>query len=225
MARKINLRKASSLSSIWLIAISLARLAAAQNIQFTGAVQVVNGVPNVAGSPPGGPPLPQQSTGNAVQAQCPADNPVSCTNIQQPSFCCPSDQVCSYRNSVVACCPQGQTCTGSPQGGGGAGGAQHGSFPPTSYSQPTQAPQYPGAGYAAPTTTQGYAETLLYGQESYCSTLYAKGPNLPATQAAPCGTILILPAEGVIEQALGWMRLLLVVFGLQAIGGLLLARR
>lgn len=87
MARKSSMRKTTSLSSIWLLALGLARLAAAQNFQFTGAVQVVNGVPNVAGAPPGGaPPVPQQSTSNAVPAQCPADNPISCTNIQQPDL-------------------------------------------------------------------------------------------------------------------------------------------
>lgn len=76
------MHKSISISSIWLIALNLARLASAQNIQFTGAVQVVNGVPNVAG----GFPNPQQSATNAVPAQCPADNPVSCTNIGQANL-------------------------------------------------------------------------------------------------------------------------------------------
>lgn len=80
------MQKTASLSTIWLLALGLARLAAAQNFQFTGAVQVVNGVPNFAGGPPGGPPSPQQSPTDAVPAECPADNPVSCTNILQPSL-------------------------------------------------------------------------------------------------------------------------------------------
>lgn len=141
--------------------------------------------------------------------------------------CCPSDQVCSWRSGVVACCPEGQTCTGSPASMSSAYAPTQAAEGQSSYMMPTQAPEgYAAGGYGAPTTTQGYAaNTLLYGQESYCSTLYAVGPNLPATQAAPCGTILILPAEGVIRQALSWMRLLLVVVVLQVVGGLFLTWR
>ena len=56
-------------------------LEARQNYQFTGALAIYgdgSSVSNTQGSWEGG----KGST--AVQAQCPADHPVSCTNIQQP---------------------------------------------------------------------------------------------------------------------------------------------
>lgn len=51
-----------------------------QNYQFTGALAIYgsNGAVQSSGS------SSNENPSGAVQAQCPADHPVSCTNIQQP---------------------------------------------------------------------------------------------------------------------------------------------
>jgi hypothetical protein len=67
----------------WLGAANLIASTSAQDYNFVGALQIVNGVPSGAGYTQGS--YNSGSGTNAVQAQCPADHPVSCTNIQQPN--------------------------------------------------------------------------------------------------------------------------------------------
>lgn len=51
-----------------------------QNYQFTGALAIYESGGAVQSSGSGG----TENPSGAVQAQCPADHPVSCTNIQEP---------------------------------------------------------------------------------------------------------------------------------------------
>lgn len=71
--------------------------------------------------------------------------------------------------------------------------------------------------YTSPQTNVGYG--------GYCSTLIAVGPGLPTTEAGSCGTILITEADAVQAAVLGWARLIAMVVGLHAVGGVLFLRR
>lgn len=65
------------------------------------------------------------------------------------------------------------------------------------------------------TTTEKQTEYVTGQPKSICSTLYAKGDNLPTTAAAPCGLVLVLnkaPGRGV--DGVG------VAAGLAAVNGL-----
>ncbi|GIZ44845.1 hypothetical protein CKM354_000803100 [Cercospora kikuchii] len=204
-------------SRMWsaiIFALTASTLVLAQNVEnFTGSLQIVNGQGTYSGTSGGG------NSGNAagspaVQAQCPANYPVSCTNIQQPYYCCPADNYCSWANSQVACCPNGKTCSGYAQ-------------PTTTIyqqQQPTTVVVAPAAVttyYQQPQTTvenQGYA-----GQ--YCKTLVAVGPGLPTTEAGDCGTILIVEADAIRAAVVNWMKAIGMVVGLQLLGGIVLMNR
>ncbi|KAL1297191.1 hypothetical protein AAFC00_004762 [Neodothiora populina] len=157
----------------------------------------------------------------AVQAGCPAANPVSCSSIGMANNCCPSGNYCAYTSDqqAVGCCPNGQTCSGSidnwDAGGGGWQQTTTTVWPQTSTWAPTTTYWQPSTHYvttAIPTTTvygglvvtngvstvssqylqQQTTTQNVYG--AYCSTLYANGGNLPTTRAGDCGTILVLSA-------------------------------
>lgn len=149
--------------------------------------------------------------------------------------CCPSNNVCAWSNSQVACCPSGQTCADS--------GYQSTTYyqPTTTYYTPTttyytnEATTVGGggvvvpAGYTEGQTTTAYQATTTaaadYGNGAYCSTLVEVGPNLPTTAAGNCGTILIVEPSEAARIALAWLKLGAMIVGLQALGGLVLARR
>ena len=201
---------------------------------FSGAVQISSSSSSGTYSP-------------AVAAQCPADHPTSCTNLNEADYCCPSGNTCAWSNSQVACCPSGQTCSGSV---GGVGGYQASSYYQTTYVAPTT--QYVQAstvyqtnavvttvvtggggvvvpaGYTQVTTVQ--TVQTVQSQASivngvYCSTLIANGPNLPTTVAGNCGTVLVVaPSEG-YRIGVGWVKLGIVLTGLQLMGAGLFVRR
>lgn len=58
-----------------------------------------------------------------------------------------------------------------------------------------------GPAYTVTTTTTATQTQYVVGQQpTICSTLYAKGDNLPTTAAAQCGIVLVLnaaPGRGV----------------------------
>ncbi|SMR58859.1 unnamed protein product [Zymoseptoria tritici ST99CH_1E4] len=200
-------------SLAWLAITTLITSVSAQDYNFVGALQIVNGVPNGAGTWQGS----SGSGTNAVQAQCPADHPVSCTNLNQPNYCCPSNNVCSYANGVVACCPQGQTCTGYAQP------SQWQPPPATTYYQPpTPTTVYAGAagGYIAPAAKP---TTVYNNPPQFCRTIYAHGPGLPTTQPGDCGTILIVEG-GSGRVGIDW-RTIMIATGMPMLGAMVLAWR
>lgn len=79
-SHNVRLRIATTI----LLALSAAPVVA-QNVEnFTGSLQIVNGQGTYSGTS-GGSGSNNGGTGsNAVQAQCPANFPISCTAIQQP---------------------------------------------------------------------------------------------------------------------------------------------
>ncbi|KAF2860091.1 hypothetical protein K470DRAFT_217771 [Piedraia hortae CBS 480.64] len=201
-----------------LAAVLVAPIQAQQTYYFSGAVTVGGG--GGTGSP-------------AVQAQCPADHPISCTNIQQPDSCCPSGNYCAWANSQVGCCPEGQTCNGWANAGGGAAAAVGGwapsttwVAPSTTYIQPSPTtPMYGSvvvvpAGYTTPLTVTTVVTSQQNGgeqQQGYCLTITARGPNLPAVARGNCGNVLIVAADA---QRVGVALMLMLVS--IAVGGLLM---
>ncbi|EME84359.1 uncharacterized protein MYCFIDRAFT_210858 [Pseudocercospora fijiensis CIRAD86] len=209
-----------SILLVWSILSSLAATTTAQEINnFTGSLQIVNGNGVYSGTSGGG-GSDGTATG-AVQAQCPANFPVSCTNIQQPSYCCPSGNYCQWANSVVACCPNGKTCSGSVQA------------PTTTYYQEASTIyQHPGttvyvAGGGGIVTTQSpvTVQTVGYAGGGYCSTLVAVGPGLPTTGSGSCGTILIVEADAIRRSVLKAGKMFAMLLALHLMGGLILMRR
>lgn len=55
-----------------------------------------------------------------------------------------------------------------------------------------------------------------------CATIVREGPGLPRTAAADCGTMLIVAPAEAARMALGWIRLAVMVVGLQVLGGVIL---
>ncbi|TKA65550.1 hypothetical protein B0A55_08700 [Friedmanniomyces simplex] len=206
-----------------LILLCMLGVANAQTYYFSGAVQVNGATCSTCG--PG--------TG-AVQAQCPAANPNRCDSIGASDYCCPAGNSCSWSNSQVACCPSGCTCSGWQAVGGYNGPVQSTS---TYYQQPTTTyytqPQATQAGGGVVVVTE--QATSAYNQQqtttqivyggNYCSTLTAKGPQVPTTAAGQCGTILVVPPSEAARQALGWVKLGATVVGFQALGALAFAGR
>jgi hypothetical protein len=159
------------------------------------------------------------------------------SNQTDTSRCCPSSNVCAWSNSAVVCCPSGQSCN-SYSGGGGAGGYQQTT---SVWQQPTTTWQQATSTYYPPATTtwqasgvvvpagattvytQPYTTQQYYG--GYCSTQTMVGLSGPTTGTGQCGTILIVPPNEAIRKSLGWMKLGIMVMGLQALGALVFAGR
>lgn len=135
---------------------------------FSGAIYIVG---------PGG---QQVSTTDANV--CPNYASVSCSNINQPSWCCPSSYTCASpanSNGLIGCCPAGSSCGGSVN--------------VASITTITvQAAQQTNVVYVQPqpTTVAVYDVGPVGG--AYCSTLTLVGPGLPTTRQGDCGTILIV---------------------------------
>ena len=131
-----------------------------------------------------------------------------------PHSCCPSGSVCQYAaNNQVGCCASSSgKCAGSLSGGN--------AYQSTSqYVAPAAhtTTAYNGGGavvVGAPTTT-------VIQQGGFCTTLIAKGDNLPTTAQARCGTALV------IEAGAGRSRgeVVGVVVGLQVLGAWFVLRR
>jgi hypothetical protein len=149
--------------------------------------------------------------------------------------CCPSGNVCSWSNAQVACCPSGCTCSGWE--------AVNGYSATSYYQQPTSTYYQPQSTYYQPTSTviigggvvtQQAGPTTVYTQQQpttqqyygqYCSTLTQNGPHLPTTAAGECGTILIVAPSEAARYAMGWIRLGVVLVGMQAFGAMAFAWR
>ncbi|KAF2674671.1 hypothetical protein BT63DRAFT_449661 [Microthyrium microscopicum] len=161
---------------------------------FSGAIYIVG---------------PQGSTlTNAAAAQCPANAPQNCGNINVWNWCCPSGNSCQMMsNGVVGCCAQGSTC------GGTVNAAQIQTVTVTA-TAPQTVVQVPGG--VITTTVPGapangvYVTTVstpkaVVNGGPYCSTQVMAGAPLPTFAAAACGTILILPpnAAGALRPSAG----------------------
>ncbi|KAF2092652.1 hypothetical protein NA57DRAFT_49860 [Rhizodiscina lignyota] len=116
----------------------------------------------------------------AAPAICPNDAPQNCGNINIWNWCCTSGTTCAMlSNGVVGCCPSGSQCSGNINAAAASTVTVYNSYQVTTTA--TIANQ--------DTNTVPVTEAAAGGQ--FCSTLFAKGPNLPTTAQGDCGTILV----------------------------------
>ncbi|KAF1829140.1 hypothetical protein BDW02DRAFT_182476 [Decorospora gaudefroyi] len=161
------------------------------NAPFSGAVYIVN------------------PDGQQVVAQdanwCPSSASVSCSNVHQPSWCCPADYACAVpanSNGLIGCCPNGHSCNGA-----------------VNVAQVTTVTVYPqqetAIVYAQPPTTVYNHPNPAQG--GFCATITMDGPGLPKAEEGACGTILIVagaPSLRIIGATASAVALLLhVAFG------------
>jgi len=176
----------------------------------------------------------QSGYSSAVPAVCPSENPVSCSSIQEPGYCCPAENYCTGADSRVACCPDNCDCSSwepqssrQPESTWRPHSTWHSRKPSTTWCDECEEHTrtvYVGGGQ----TTQYWGTTTTSGAPwdgEYCSTMYANGPNLPTTGAAQCGTVLIIQADEAARYFMGWARLIALVVGLHLLGGVLLVWR
>lgn len=160
--------------------------------------------------------LLQDSTGI-----CPLYAYINCQSISGPNYCCGPNTYCAYGGPEdhIGCCADNAVCDGEPQS------------PYTTVYVPsatastwwthsgTTITGLVGPAYTVTTTTTATQYVTGPGP-TICSTLYAKGDNLPTTAAAQCGLVLVLNAAP--GRAVGGMGLaagLAVVNGFAAILG------
>lgn len=140
--------------------------------------------------------LLQDSTGI-----CPLYAYINCQSISGPNYCCGPHTYCAYGgpDDHIGCCADNAVCDGEPQ------------QPYTTVYVPSATAStwwtYSGTtvtgliGPAYTVTTTTTATQYVTGPgPTICSTLYAKGDNLPTTAAAQCGLVLVLnaaPGRGV----------------------------
>ncbi|KAH0372375.1 hypothetical protein KCU65_g1202, partial [Aureobasidium melanogenum] len=157
---------------------------------------------------------------------CPLYAYINCQSISGPNYCCASGTYCAYGGpeNHIGCCADSSICSGEPES------------PYTTVYIPsatattwwTNSGGETQTGYVGPvetvttTTTEKQTQTeyVTGAPKSICSTLYAKGGNLPTTAAAPCGLVLVLngaPARGV--DGVGVVAGLAVVNGVAAVLG------
>jgi hypothetical protein len=158
--------------------------------------------------------LLQDSTGI-----CPLYAYINCQSISGPNYCCGPHTYCSYGGpeNHIGCCADNAVCDGEPQ------------QPYTTVYVPsatastwwthsgTTMTGLIGPAYTVTTTTTATQYVTGPGP-TICSTLYAKGDNLPTTAAAQCGLVLVLnaaPGRGV--DGVGFAAGLAVVNGFAAI--------
>jgi hypothetical protein len=137
--------------------------------------------------------LLQDSTGI-----CPLYAYINCQSISGPNYCCGPHTYCAYGGEAnhIGCCADNAVCNGEPQ------------VPYTTVYVPTATAStwwtvqgttvtgLIGPAYTVTTTTTATQYVTGPGP-TICSTLYAKGDNLPTTAAAQCGLVLVLnAAEG-----------------------------
>jgi hypothetical protein len=142
--------------------------------------------------------LLQDSTGI-----CPLYAYINCQSISGPNYCCGPHTYCAYggAGNHIGCCADNAVCDGEPQ------------VPYTTVYVPSATAStwwtvqgstvtgLIGPAYTVTTTTTATQTQYVVGQQpTICSTLYAKGDNLPTTAAAQCGIVLVLnaaPGRGV----------------------------
>ncbi|KAF2787100.1 hypothetical protein K505DRAFT_317271 [Melanomma pulvis-pyrius CBS 109.77] len=136
------------------------------NAPFSGAIYIVS-------------PNGQQVTTTGTN-MCPNYASISCSNINQPSWCCPNSFTCAAppnSGGLIGCCPAGSSCGGSVN--------------VASVTTITvQAAQQTNVVYVQPQPTTVAVYNVQQGV--YCSTLTMDGPGLPTTRQGDCGTILIV---------------------------------
>ncbi|EUC49165.1 hypothetical protein COCMIDRAFT_85271 [Bipolaris oryzae ATCC 44560] len=135
------------------------------NAPFSGAVYIVN-------------PEGQQVVAQD-QNWCPSSASVSCSNVDHPSWCCPSNYQCAVpanSNGLIGCCPNGNQCGGV-----------------VNVAQITTVTVYPQQQtvYAVPPQTTVYHQPNP-AQGGFCATITMNGPDLPRAEQGSCGTILIV---------------------------------
>ncbi|KAG9845562.1 hypothetical protein KCU98_g7609, partial [Aureobasidium melanogenum] len=159
---------------------------------------------------------------------CPLYAFINCQSISGPNYCCAAHTYCAYGGpeNHIGCCADNAVCEGEPE------------VPYTTVYVPsaTATTWWTASGgetitgevgpvqTVTTTTTATNTEYVTGAPKSVCSTLYAKGDDLPTTAAAPCGLVLVLNAapgrdgDGValaaglavihgLAAALGWMGL------------------
>ncbi|KAI5199885.1 hypothetical protein E4T39_06012 [Aureobasidium subglaciale] len=124
---------------------------------------------------------------------CPLFAPINCLSISGPNYCCGLHTYCAYGGpeNHIGCCADNAVCTGEP-------------------AQPYTTVWVPSATATTWWTASGSTVTGLIGPvqtvtttttatqyltgpgPTICSTMYAKGDNLPTTAAAECGLVLVL---------------------------------
>ncbi|KAF2478533.1 hypothetical protein BDY17DRAFT_306114 [Neohortaea acidophila] len=61
---------------------------------------------------------------------------------------------------------------------------------------------------------------------TYCSTIFANGPNLPTTARAACGVVLVKQqTSDTVRILIGWAKMITMIVGLQVLGGMFLVWR
>jgi hypothetical protein len=152
--------------------------------------------------------------------------------LEKPSCCNPSTYCARASDGSIGCCAWGSTC--APVLGGAGTAPPQSTWRPTTWQQPatqistvyaTQTHPYVVGGQdSQPQTTTVYGGLIgqgqgQQGQQQYCSTLYAHGPNLPTTEAGTCGTILIANAATPGVGGKRWMVLGVWLLGM-VVGGI-----
>ncbi|KAF1936958.1 hypothetical protein EJ02DRAFT_69143 [Clathrospora elynae] len=139
------------------------------NAPFSGAVYIVN---------PDGQQVVAQDTN-----WCPSSASVSCSNVNQPSWCCPANYVCAVpgnSNGLIGCCPSGNQCGGA-----------------VNVAQVTTVTVYPQQQTAVVYANPNPPKTTVYQQPNpaqggFCATITMQGPGLPRAGQGQCGTILLV---------------------------------
>ncbi|KAI4841838.1 hypothetical protein E4T44_07657 [Aureobasidium sp. EXF-8845] len=160
--------------------------------------------------------LLQDSTGI-----CPLYAYINCQSISGPNYCCGPHTYCAYGGveNHIGCCADNAVCNGEPQ------------VPYTTVYVPsatastwwtvqgTTMTGLIGPAYTVTTTTTATQYVTGPGP-TICSTLYAKGDNLPTTAAAQCGIVLVLnaaPGRGI--DAMGFAAGVAVMNGFAVVAG------
>ncbi|KAF2675719.1 hypothetical protein K458DRAFT_425286 [Lentithecium fluviatile CBS 122367] len=144
---------------------------------------------------------------------CPSYASLSCGEISQPSWCCPSGYTCvvpANTNGMVGCCPSGNSC------GGSVNVASVSTVTVYSAQQTTQA-------YVLPTTTTVpvYNQPTTVAAAGFCQTLTMSGPDLPRVTQGSCGTILIVNEGSQNSRTIGYGVGATLIFLRLAIGRML----
>lgn len=105
--------------------------------------------------------------------------------------CCPAGYTCAWLNgqrSTVGCCPDGSKCSGSPP-------AVTYTVPferdPTTITVPLGRTVTKTEGTLVVVAATTSTRAAIYDGQ-YCSTMTAKGPDLPTTARGHCGTMLLV---------------------------------
>ncbi|THX59168.1 hypothetical protein D6D08_08954 [Aureobasidium pullulans] len=151
--------------------------------------------------------LLQDSTGI-----CPQYAYINCQSISGPNYCCGANTYCAYGGpeNHIGCCADNAVCDGEPV------------VPYTTVWVPksgTTATGLIGPAYTVTTTTTA-TQYVTGPAPTICSTLFAKGDNLPTTAAAACGLVLVVnDAPGRVIDGMGLAAGLATLNGFAAVLG------